>query len=825
MALTQTQELLLKTFDGLGKSSKFCEAGSLPIVLPGLAVRGLGDVGVPVSEADARRLIESSEQAPYGRGEETILDTDVRRVWQIDAGSVTFANPKWNGFIQTIVERVASAFAIKKKINCELYKLLVYEKGSFFKPHRDTEKTPGMFATLVVALPSKHAGGELIITHQGQTERIQFDAPNSAFDVQFAAFYADCLHEVTPVQSGYRICLVYNLSLANTKQQPSAPDVSGIVPRVQELLPQLFAEGSREQLIIPLEHQYSSEGLSLGVLKGQDSALVEVIARACDAAGFEAHLAALEIMQVGCPEPETYYSRNRYSHWDDDDDEDAEDAEFMEVTDEDWGIECLLKANGEPASVRSLSFREEDVVSKESLEDWPREQSISEATGNAGATLERWYRRTCIVIWEKANVFAVLAKEGPSVAMPTLMKLIEETPKSNESAECRAAAATVLEYWRPFRNNGYTPGENNKSIPSTVNFANALAKIGDVALTKTFITKVLAVECSGGEGPYLVRLFDQSGWKPFRATLSVILTKARWPEHHADALFAAYVSLFESLCCAGSTPSEERLTVCRALAQDVSEALQTWDKAPRDDWRARSLNRELLLKSLINAYAALGEEPRLTGFIKSVFEHPQHYPLHKVLIPAITQLFKAEASNDLHAAAREQLRLHGIGALQELTAAMPQPPSDWSREAKVKCHINCANCKELNAFLMNPTEQSHGFSRVQFERTHLEEQIRATKCDLTFTTVKGRAPHTLLCTKTDATYRRNLSEYHSNTQHLAALEAFAPSSPAPQPVAKKKVAKANSATKKASTKKTARKKATTKKDPAGPSVEGLSVSY
>ena len=35
-----------------------------------------------------------------------------------------------------------------------LYKLLLYEPGSFFLPHRDTEKGDRMFATLVIVLPS-----------------------------------------------------------------------------------------------------------------------------------------------------------------------------------------------------------------------------------------------------------------------------------------------------------------------------------------------------------------------------------------------------------------------------------------------------------------------------------------------------------------------------------------------------------------------------------------------------------------------------------------------------------------------------------------------
>jgi hypothetical protein len=46
-----------------------------------------------------------------------------------------------------------------------MYKLLVYDQGSFFVSHRDTEKAPGMFATLVVVLPSASTGGELVVRH------------------------------------------------------------------------------------------------------------------------------------------------------------------------------------------------------------------------------------------------------------------------------------------------------------------------------------------------------------------------------------------------------------------------------------------------------------------------------------------------------------------------------------------------------------------------------------------------------------------------------------------------------------------------------------
>ena len=48
-----------------------------------------------------------------------------------------------------------------------------------------------MFATFVVNLPSAHEGGELIISHAGQSQRYSF-ADSSLFAPRFVAFYADC---------------------------------------------------------------------------------------------------------------------------------------------------------------------------------------------------------------------------------------------------------------------------------------------------------------------------------------------------------------------------------------------------------------------------------------------------------------------------------------------------------------------------------------------------------------------------------------------------------------------------------------------------------
>ena len=270
--MVEAMQSLQQLLAGLGEAARFESVGQLSAVLPGLQVKGLGSIGVPVAPADAKRIIGKASQAPYGRGEATIVDTEVRRVWQLEPSQFDLRNAAWSEAMAGVVDAVKRDLGIHGKVTAELYKLLVYEKGSFFKPHRDTEKVPGMFATLVVCLPSRHEGGTLILEHDGQTKRIEFGGKDSEFQTRYVAFYADCRHEVAPVNSGYRICLVYNLA-STGKKQPEAPHHAAAVAEASRLLKELFlAPEPLNKLAIPFTHQYTEAGFDPKQLKGADRA-------------------------------------------------------------------------------------------------------------------------------------------------------------------------------------------------------------------------------------------------------------------------------------------------------------------------------------------------------------------------------------------------------------------------------------------------------------------------------------------------------------------------------------------------------------------------
>ncbi|HPU81872.1 MAG TPA: 2OG-Fe(II) oxygenase, partial [Accumulibacter sp.] len=157
---------LAHVLQAVRRPGDFFATGRIEIFAPKIEVAGVGAVSLPLLATQAEQLIDVAEQAPYGRGEETLVDTAVRRTWQIAADRIRLGGRHWDSHLADIVARAAAGLGVMEGISAELYKMLVYDTGSFFVGHRDTEKAPGMFATLVVVLPSIYSGGELLIRHR-----------------------------------------------------------------------------------------------------------------------------------------------------------------------------------------------------------------------------------------------------------------------------------------------------------------------------------------------------------------------------------------------------------------------------------------------------------------------------------------------------------------------------------------------------------------------------------------------------------------------------------------------------------------------------------
>ncbi|GAA3792370.1 hypothetical protein GCM10022206_35080 [Streptomyces chiangmaiensis] len=170
---------------------------------------GVGPVKLPLRAPLAQKLIAVARPAKFGRGEETLADPSVRDTWELTPDQITLGGTGWPTLLDSALEHFRDQLGLPRgsRLRAELHSMLVYGKGQFFLPHQDSEKDDAMVGTLVVSLPSAHTGGDLVIEHGG--ESIAYRA--SKDELTLIAFYADCRHQVTPVRSGYRETLTFNL--------------------------------------------------------------------------------------------------------------------------------------------------------------------------------------------------------------------------------------------------------------------------------------------------------------------------------------------------------------------------------------------------------------------------------------------------------------------------------------------------------------------------------------------------------------------------------------------------------------------------------------
>ena len=130
-------QTIVDTLKSVKNPGLYASGGVATMPLPAITLAGDPDavLGLPLCEAQAKHLIEVASRAPFGRGEQTIVDTSVRCTWQLDPTQFSITNPQWQDSLQLLLPRVKTELGCHTKMNvtCQLYKLLLYEPGGHFK--------------------------------------------------------------------------------------------------------------------------------------------------------------------------------------------------------------------------------------------------------------------------------------------------------------------------------------------------------------------------------------------------------------------------------------------------------------------------------------------------------------------------------------------------------------------------------------------------------------------------------------------------------------------------------------------------------------------
>jgi hypothetical protein len=758
-----------------------------------LEVKGVGKIRFPISPTRAKRLCKLARPARYGRGEQTLLDRQVRDTWEIPKSRVKIDKRRWNRTLLPVLEALRADLGLPEscRLKAELHSMLVYAPGQFFLPHQDSEKADEMVGTLVVTLPSPFKGGAMVIAHQG--EKVSYRA--SKKPLSFIAFYADCLHEVRPVKEGYRIVLTYNLVLAEGS-------VGGVLAETEPAVAEALAAHLREhfetplpayqhwrqdtaeppprdppdRLVYLLDHQYTQRGLRWSHLKGNDAVRAEALRAAAGHYDCELVLALAEVHETWtCFEPgwdEPYYGRRRSWERDDDDDwyEDEPVAtgpdayDLGELVDSDLTLSHWTTPAGKKASALATAVDGDEVCATTPTSELEAHSSEYEGyMGNYGNTMDRWYRRAAVVLWPRRNAFLVRAEASPAWALDTLRKRI----RAGKVDEAQRMAASLQGFW-----NGVAPHEPRSG------FFDKVLQVADgldspelaTALLQPFRVEALTTG-NAADWVALVKRYGKRWVQALLADWSGSRQLWRRADDRSPAWFKALPRLCKALLAADKSAGSlsGRLLLQDRwdwLREEAQEALGTRQPTSRAKELA-ALSTPIL--GLLEG-AAVVKAPALRDEAVAFLCDDSKADLLPCLVKVLRTAAKQKGARAKAAAiGLESIRRH---CTRRLKARLRQPAraeSDWSLTLPNDC--DCELCDTLSSFLSDPTAERLDWPLAKDGRQHVHRSIDAAELPVSHQTRRSGRPYTLVLTKQKILFERAARERKSWEQELEWLEA------------------------------------------------------
>lgn len=733
---------ILACLQQLKGSGKFASILTADFLFPGLEVEGVGEIAYPVNKAQATALIQFAHKAPFGKGNQTILDNSVRSAWEIDADKLSFNNPSWDKFLNKAISNIKTDLGLEDyTIAAHLYKLLIYEEGDFFLAHKDSEKEKGMFGTLVVGLPSQYTGGELEISFEGIKEVADFAKQNPGHTINYAAFYADCDHEVKRLTSGYRVCLVYNLIQQKAGKKIELQSLQAHAGKLAELFTK-DERNSANPYIILLGHQYTPENFSTDALKLNDRAKAEALLLAAKQAGYYGKPCLVTSYLSGAPT----YSGYEYG-------EDDDDAAMDEIYDTSLHIEHWLE-NGLPA-FDNVAFEEQELITSFPLNEG--EPIVKESTGymgNYGPDLMHWYHYGAVMVWSpQVNARLLLSQDAA-----TQLNWIDYFNRSQQISEKEITAVEVI----------LSTGLADKDDHEKNDYEEDDYEEDDYEEEEKENFNTVA--------DWLISRKDKS----FLLALSIKRLQFFFNKIDIDR----WIKIFRFLSAESTTGVLENVT--EDITVPVLEKLLPVIKTMAADNELKNIASEQMallpgyfkdldVKTLkrINA-AALSDLFRIaenmspannwaTVIVGILTNNLQRRYVHVVLVPELLAVKKQSALTD-------QLLHRCREYLQHRADNQPQPPANWSRSLPETTGYHKKQWQILKAFLESPDQKVFDYRKNQEERSLLESAIKSAVIDLKTETIKAGSPHTLRITKTQAAYQHQMKEWHEDLALLGRVK-------------------------------------------------------
>ena len=746
----RTIEALLAS---IGPHGTFAVRRRVPEQALRLSVRDVGEIPFPVPASVAKKLRSVARPARHGHKDQTRLDRSVRDTWEIARSRVRIDNRRWQAALGPELVKIRDELGLgsEQALRAELHNLLVYERGQFFKPHQDSEKTADMVATLVVMLPSEARGGSLMVEHFDQ--RKHFRA--SKDDLTLVAFYADCHHEVKPLTSGYRVVLTFNLRLTGAGASCGPDPDAQSLEALQQALQSYFAasasprrpgddEERRARLVYLLDHQYSQKSLVWSRLKRDDAARARALQDVADRMDCQTALALADVHETWGCEPD-YRDSYAYRQWDDDDSEvDPSGYALSELFDSDVVLRHFVEEDGSSRAVNSGVHWDELLFTRPSVEMEPFESHHEGFMGNWGNTVDHWYHRAAVVVWPRAMGFRLRARDSANWALRELGRMI----RADRVQDAVRAVEEILPFWPHV-------ARRDSSARLAGQVLRVAAALRPAALAKQLATPLdverltpanaaLLAEAAAVHGPAWAQdVLEAWHREPHDVVAS---QRLRW--------LPILPRVIDSLCAVGERRG--RSPARHLVAGQWPWLLECYESAAMAPPSRMLESYKRLERSTLGVLVS-AQVCGADAVHAAVVEHLTQGTVPPLALVALlkTALRSARASEG-HPPGLGGVHAHCVSMVHARLQEPPRSPTDWSIKAKNDC--GCKLCKELWRFLEAPDRKRFEWPLAAQKRRHIHGEIDAGELPVRHVTRRTGSPYTLVLEKTRELFTREANE-------------------------------------------------------------------
>ena len=579
-----------------------------------------------------------------------------------------------------------------------------------------------------------------------------YSGPVGCNNFHYAAFYADCQHEIKPVSKGYRLCLIYNLVYRGTGECPAPANNQRIVSTIVSSMREWTGDSNPPPMMTYLlEHQYCEASLTFQLLKNTDRAVARVLSQAKNEVEFDLYLANVNLV-------ENWSASCSYSRYG------PQDYTAEDFIDESVTAKNLKSYDG--FNVSSIDLDKDYFVPEDFFDDLdPDKEEFEEATGNEGATLDKQYNWAALLVWPSKN-------RTVNIGIANVVRLLKKdllgpTLSQEKKAKLDAVAKDII-------------SASSTAFPTEecVSFLQSLQCLDNVELISEFLG-VIASSTSVHDrlisnpsfGDEILTIGTKYGWNTLNSLLQVIFGKLS----SSHGRIEKYCQFLHRI---SHQPSPPQRLICQNLARAIVRVLSTEEDTASTSiptfsyytgmFSSNTFRGKECVILLCKCLIALECNEQLSTLVQAFCTKPNRYPILDVLAPVCESLLNEGGSENKPL---QDLLSYCVSSLEASSARVPSCPADWSERVTFSC--SCGDCVALLRFLRNPTETQQRFKMGKGRRQHLHQQLDGNRCSVTHVTEHVGNPHTLVVTKTRSAYKKDVEKFKKEKATLSRLQVLA----------------------------------------------------